>query len=391
MKQSFKILSMGCLILVLSGLQNLFAQTTHADEKEQQEGKKQANAEDEVSTKLISANKNAIFDSRAQFTFVVKNASGTEQVGKVSYLVTTETGQKLHSDSVKVRIARKSSGRYTFEIPETKPGFYKVNFMVNVTDYDDTTRRVFGIRPEEIKSAYSRPPDFDEFWNSARSELDKIAPEFKMTPLPDSNKENRKVFLFEMKSLDNLTIRGYVTIPAGRSKHHKFAVLLACPPYQIPLPPLFGSDEDIAIVSLNVRGQGNSRDVIHTRHDDYIFYHIEDRDQYVMRGAVMDCLRAVDFIFSRPEFDHTRIMASGGSMGGFLALATAALDKRVALCSVQNPILSDIHNLTKEVEWPMNRFTRYTLILPGITTNQILNNLDYFDSKNFALRITCPT
>lgn len=348
-----------------------------------------SNAKD-VSTSLIT-NKTAIFNDKAKYTFVVNNPTDDEQTGKVSYQVFTMKGEKLNSQSVDVKIGKHSNGKYDFDIPEAKAGFYKVNFMVNVTDYDDTTIRAFGIRPEELQSAYPKPADFEEFWNNAKKELAAVPPSFKVTYLPDSTRDNRKVYLFEMKSLGNMTIRGYLTVPKEGGKSKKFAVLLGLPGYQVGLPPMFGTDNDLAIITLNVRGQGNSRDDIHTMRDEYIFYHIDDKNKYVMRGVIMDCVRAIDFIFSRPELDHDHIIVSGGSMGGFLAIATAAVDHRVALCSAQNPILSDVNNLDGEVDWPLIDIRKYISSRPGLTFSKVMNTLNYFDTKNFATMIKCPT
>jgi cephalosporin-C deacetylase len=344
-----------------------------------------------VSTLLINQDKYAIYDAAAKYTFVIKNPTNNVQVGTVSYQVSSEKGQKLNNKVVKVNIGKKSTGKYDFDIPEPQPGFYKVSFMVNVSDYDDTTLVVFGIRPQEIQSPFGKPADFDDFWRNNKAELDKIDPRFKVTLLPDSTKDNRNVYLVEMKSLGNLTIRGYLTVPIASNKHKKFAVLLGLPGYQVGLHAMFGSDPDLAIMTLNVRGQGNSRDVISTRRNDYIFYHIENRNKYVMRGAIMDCVRAVDFICSRPELDHNKIMVSGGSMGGFLSIATSSIDKRVTLCSAQNPIMSDVHNLDKEVNWPLDDIRKYIKIRPGLTYDKVISNLEYYDSKNFATNLTCPT
>ena len=345
----------------------------------------------QVSTVLTASNKTATFNDKANYSYEVKNPTDNPQIGTVSYQVFTETGKKLNAEVIKVNIPKKSSGKYDFEIAEPNAGFYKVNFMVNVSDYDDTTRRAFGIRPEELRSNHPMPADFEQFWKETRAELDNVKPQFKVTLLPDSTKDHRNVYLFEMKSLDGLTVRGYLTEPITKNKNKKFAVLLGLPGYQVSLPPMFGTDQDLAIITLNVRGQGNSRDVIHTMRDAYIFYHIEDKNKYVMRGAIMDCIRAVDFIYSRPELRHDCIMASGGSMGGFLSIATSALDKRIALCSAQNPIMSDVSNLPGEVNWPINDIGKYVKSRPGLTMDKVMQNLSYYDTKNFASLLTCPT
>jgi len=397
MKTFYKLL---VLLTALAFMQTAFGQD--APKKEADNAKKEASAkkdgddkEDagEVSTELISADKNAVFNDRAKFTFEVKNTTNNEQAGKVSYQVFTEKGVKLNADSVKVKIDKKSTGKYTFEIPEANAGFYKVNFMVNVTDYDDTTRRAFGIRPEEIRSPYKRPDDFDAFWQTAKDELVKVKPNFKVIPMPQLNTEKSRVFLIEMQSLGNITIRAWLTEPKTTDKNKKFAVLVGLPGYQANLDPITSIDGDVAFITLNVRGQGkgeaNSRDSINLRRDEFIVYHIEDKNKYIMRGVIMDCQRCIDFIYSRPELKHDKIFVKGGSMGAYLALVTASLDKRVTLCSLQSPVLCDIRNLRGEVEFPIKNIDQYIKTQPGLTWEKVLANLDYFDGKNFAPNVTC--
>ncbi|WP_214073896.1 acetylxylan esterase [Mucilaginibacter sp. dw_454] len=345
----------------------------------------------EVSTILTSASKNAFFDDKAKYTFEVKNTTGTDQVGKVSYTVTTEKGVQLFTDSIKVKIAKKSVEKYNFTVPARGVGFYKVNFMINVSDYDDTTRKVFGIKPELIASTHRRPADFDQFWQKVKNELAVVKPRFKLTAMPKLDKDNRHVYLIEMQSLGDMTIRGWMTVPISKNKNRKFSVLLGLPGYQVNLNPLMGVDDDLAIITLNVRGQGNSRGPINTRRDEFIFYHVEDKNKYVMRGVVADCLRAIDFIYAQPNLRHDQILVSGGSMGGYLSIITASLDKRVNLCSAQNPIFCDVRNLVGEVDWPMSSIYKYIGTQPGLTLDEVLDNLDYYDAKNFAVNLTCPT
>jgi cephalosporin-C deacetylase len=343
----------------------------------------------EVSTTLIAGSKDAIFNGRASYTFNVKNATDVPQTGTVSYIAVTPAGATVAKESRKVNLSKHSSASYDFTVPEQKPGFYKINFMINVSDYDDTTRRVFGVRPEEIQSQHGRPADFDSFWQTTISELAAVKPQFKMTEKTEQETENRKVYLIEMRSLDNITVRGWLTIPKTTIRNRRFTTLLALPGYQVDLKPMLGEDNDIAIITLNVRGQGNSRDVIHPKRPDYISLNAEDKNKYVLRGAIMDCIRAIDFIYSRPELDPKRIEVSGGSLGGFLAAAVAGLDNRVQLVSSQNPILSDIRNLPDQEDWPMYDLHKYAGE-KGIKFNKVLDNLDYFDIKNFAQNIKTP-
>lgn len=381
-----KCLKRSWLVIAFAGIQILG--TTAAKAQSNGEGETD---EGEIVTVLTPANKNAEFDKNAKYTFEVKNGTNTLQEGKISYTVATSLGKIFHRDSINVKIDKKSTGKYNFEVPGDGVGFYKVNFMINVTEYDDTTRRVFGIHPEKIEAKRGKPADFDAFWDNVKLELAKVKPKYKVTAMPKLDKDNRHVYLFEMQSLGDMTIRGWLTVPVTKNPNKKFAVLLGLPGYQVNLDPMMGTDDDLAIITLNVRGQGNSRGRVNTRRDEFIFYHVENKDKYVMRGVIADCLRGIDFIFSRDELKHDQILVSGGSMGGFLALATASLDKRVKLCSAQNPIFCDIRGLVGAVTWPINDITKYVKTQPGLSFDKVLDNLDYFDAKNFAANITCST
>ena len=344
----------------------------------------------EVTTELTAHSGDAIFGNAASYTFEVKSTYKKPERGRLSYIVTDENNKKLLTDSIQIKIGPQGSDSYNFNIPKLNSGFYKINFMINVNDYDDTTRRAFGIRPDEIRSSHPRPADFDAFWQKAKDALAKVSPDYKMTEKKDLEKDNRKVYLVEMKSLDNIIIRGWLTIPDHQSKNKKFPVLLGLPGYQVTVSPIIGEDDDLALFTIDTRGQGLSRDDINIRRDDFILYHLDDKNKYVMRGVIMDCIRCIDFIYSRPELRHDNILISGGSMGGYLCIATAGLDKRVTLCSAQNPIMSDIYNLNGAAEWPINDMKRYVKIKPGLTFNKVLNNLQYYDTKNFATTISCP-
>ncbi len=355
------------------------------------QAKKIAGDNADVSTEVVAHDADAIFSSKAFFTFSVSNKLDAEQAGTVGYVVTTEKGERVAENSLKVNIAANSNKDIDFEVPALAPGFYKINFMINVSDYDDTTRRAFGIRPKEIQSQYPRPADFDEFWQKAKDDLARVKPNFKLVPVPKKSTADRNVFEIQMQSLDNYTIKGWLTVPKTKNPHRKFAVLLGLPGYQVDLDPIVGSDDDLAIITLNTRGQGTSRGPIDTRRDEFISYKLEDKERYVMRGVIMDCVRAIDFVYSQPNLIHDNILVSGGSMGGYLALAVAGLDNRVSLCSAQNPILCDIRGLVNEVEWPITSIKKYIATQPGLTLDKVLSNLDYYDGKNFAQHINAPT
>ncbi|MFD2865783.1 acetylxylan esterase [Mucilaginibacter antarcticus] len=349
-----------------------------------------ASNEDEIVVSANALTKDAIFENTAKYVFEVKNGTATPQQGKISYAIIGQDGEKYPGDSVQVNIAAKSVAKFNFDIKGHGPGFYRVNFMINVSEYDDTLHKVFGIQPEKLVSNHKKPADFDEFWRKAKAELADVEPAFQCTLMPGLSTPICNVYLVQMQSLGNVTIRGWLTEPVTKNPNKKFAIVVGLPGYQVPLSPIMTvGDPDLAFLTLNVRGQGNSRDAISTRHDEFVVHHIDDKNKYVMRGVVMDCLRAIDFVFTRPELKHDNIFVKGGSMGGFLAIATASLDKRVNLCSAQSPIFADIRSLVKRVTFPITSINLYLKTQPGLTLDKVLDNFDYFDVKNFAPNIKC--
>ncbi|RVU00530.1 hypothetical protein EOD41_11035 [Mucilaginibacter limnophilus] len=333
--------------------------------------------------------KEAIYKSGDKIGYDIKvvNTYDVVQEGTLSFLVTTMKNQQVSQNSMKVNIGKKSTAKFSIKVPNNNTaGFYKIQIMLNVTEYDDTLRKVFGINTNELKSNTPAPPDFNDFWANARAELQNIKPNFKMTEQPDLEQNGISVYLIETKSLNNLTVRGWLTLPKKRKPNKKLPVWLVLPGYGgTGVKPIFGSD-DLAVLAFNVRGQGNSRDVVHPTREGYLTTDIENKNRYILRGAIMDCIRSVDFICSRPELDSTNIICSGGSMGGYFSIVTCSLDSRIKLCSANNPVFCDYRALEGSADWPMSSFARYSKER-FVPLKKIFDNLDYYDLKNFAVNL----
>ena len=79
--------------------------------------------DDEVSTTLIAGSKDAIFSSRASYTFNLRNATDVQQTGTVSYIATTPAGITVAQETRQVKLSKHSSAGYDFTIPAQNPGF----------------------------------------------------------------------------------------------------------------------------------------------------------------------------------------------------------------------------------------------------------------------------
>ena len=71
------------------------------------------------------------------------------------------------------------------------------------------------------------------------------------------------------------------------------------------------SISDMAVFSLNIRGHGNSTDDEPAYNwwgpGDYVLRGIHTPEKYFYRAAILDCVRALDFLTTLPKVDPKRI------------------------------------------------------------------------------------
>ena len=333
-----------------------------------------------------------------KISYKIKNISKTTVKGTVGGSISDNDKKILHGFNKYIEIPAGQSETVSFTYQMKDPGVYSVYIRLRNSTGNLASQSGFvAYAPEKIPGTLTRKDDFDTFWEKSITELAKVKPDFQLKKNEKLSTKDYDMYLFEMKSLDNMTIRGWYRVPP---KRQNLPVVLQLPSlggnfYNIGSlddKPKHGIPLDFAVLSLNIRGHGNSRDVIDVG-DNYmeiISYHIEDINKYIYRGAVMDCIRAIDFLYTRPEIDKNKIVVEGASQGGALSLMTAALDNRVRLCAPDVPFLCDIESLFKITEWVEKEFKRYMTKHPGLSLWRVRQNLTYFDNKNFADKIKVP-
>lgn len=376
------------IIFFAATLLLLSSATAFAQDKDDSDG--------EMFIEAKPRNKNGIFKGNDEISYKlnIKSTYRDKQEGKFKYVVTTDEGKPVFKDSSDFSIGAGSSKSVNVKVNAKNAGFYHIDFMFNLSAYDDTVRKVFGLNPESITSQLHKPADFDSFWLQTRQQLADVKPQYKVLERKDLSTKYKKVYLVEMKSYENLLIRGWLVIPTDG---HKFPVHYRVPGYVVELKPNMDNDDYIAF-DINVRGNGNSKDVVHINTDNYNVTNIEDKNKYIYRGVYMDCLRGLDFLYSHSNLgiDTSKIYVEGGSQGGALAVVTAALDKRVKVLTMQVPLFADIrdnYNISasyKEQVVPFKMFRRYKGQHAGFTWDKFFENFDYYDPQNFAPMVKCP-
>ncbi len=361
-----------------------------------QQREEEADETGDVTLKATPQSKDAIFkrNENISYKLQLQNKTGDLQAGKLSYLVTTDEGKKITLDSVPIAMKGNSKKELLIKIPAKTTGFYRVNFMINLPEYDDTVKKVFGVDPDKIQSKLHRPADFEAFWKQSREQLEKVTPKYRVIERKDLSTDEKKVYSVEMRSYENFLIRGWLVVPTDGKK---FPVHYRVPGYVVGLKPNMDSDDFIAF-DLNVRGNGDSKDVINVGTDNYCLINVENKDKYIYRGVYMDCIRGLDFLCSHPDLgiDTSKIYVEGGSQGGALAVITAALDSRVKVLTMQVPLYADIRdNMAvsasyKSQVFPFKVFRKYNNMHPGFTWDKFFSTFDYYDPQNFAPMVKCP-
>ena len=111
----------------------------------------------------------------------------------------------------------------------------------------------------------------------------------------------------------------------------------------------------------------------------------------LMRHIFLDTAQLARIIMDMPQVDEARVGVSGGSQGGGLSLACAALEPRIAKVAVQYPFLNDYRrvwemDLAKDAYAELNYYFRQYDPC-HLREDEIFTRLGYIDVKNLTDRI----
>ena len=366
------------------------APATEQPESEEEEG--------EMIIKLKPFKKDGVFydGEKIKYSVSIANKYKVRQDGTFTAIVETELGETVSTTQVKLKIAKKGQKNFQIEIPKPKKeGVYNLRAATNTSTYDDTARYAFGYNIGKIKTPYYLPPGFDEFWQSAMSDLAKIDPQYKISRDEEHSTKYHDVYRVDMKGLDDFPFYGYLSIPKLKGK---YPVIIGFGGYKKEVMPLL-FDEFISF-SVNVRGIDKKYEKeFNPDNIEQIMLKAESKDAYVYKGIYMDCVRAVEFVYAHGHMgmDLNRVLAFGGSQGATMGLITAALmpDKINAVIA-SNPVFADWKNSfavgknKRELSFPSDAIVRYLKDNPDFTEEQMLETFNYFDLQNFMPKVKCP-
>ncbi len=261
---------------------------------------------------------------------------------------------------------------------------------------------MFDFPLEQLKTYYpprEEPADFDQFWAATLAEA-------RQHPL-NARFERVDVGLAMLDTYDvtysgygGQPIKGWFIVPRGATT---------------PLPCvvefigygggrghlfdwLFWANLGYAHFVMDTRGQGSAwrpgdtpdSEGSDVQYPGFMTRGVLSPQTYYYRRVFTDAVRAVEAARSHAAVDAARIVLTGGSQGGGITLAAAALDGQVAAALPDVPFLCHYRTAVELID--THPYGEISLFLKTHRdkVDRVFTTLAYFDGVNFAARSKCP-
>ena len=254
-----------------------------------------------------------------------------------------------------------------------EPGVYQCRVELEDTSFQ--TALAVDIRDLVALSDVS---DLQDYWAGLRQQLDNVPLDPNLTPVTDPEylSPYSTTYQLELGNIDNRRVYAYLTVPTGPGP---FVGLIRYPAFgnaDVASPDLNMAERIGALViSINVQ---NTPVGIPIPDEEVYQPDILTSDTVFYRWAITAGMRAVDYLFTRSDFDGSHVGVYGVSQGGGLALLFAGIDQRIGLAMGTNPILAQhegyLYGRPSGFPW----YLAEVLDDPQ-EQNRILNAVKYYD------------
>jgi cephalosporin-C deacetylase len=244
------------------------------------------------------------------------------------------------------------------------------------------------------------PSDLDEFWLTTLADARSHDLDATFEPV-DSGLTVIDTFDVSFAGFGGAPIRGWLHLPAARSG--RLPAVVEYVGYGggrgLAHQRVLWATAGYAHLVMDSRGQGSSWAVGVTPDRDatgdpaqpgFMTQGILDPATYYYRRLMTDAARAVEAVRSHPEVDADRVAVAGGSQGGGLTIAAAALIGDLVGAMPDVPFLCDFPRATTiQDKEPYGEIGRY-LKTHRDHVDQVFATLSYFDAAVLATRATAP-
>lgn len=243
-----------------------------------------------------------------------------------------------------------------------------------------------------------RPADFDAYWSAALAEMAAVDPDVRLSPHPYPV-PGVECFDLWFTGVRGARIHAKYLRPRAVAAPHP--AVLRFHGYSVDSGDWADSlpfvAQGFAVAALDCRGQGGSSEDTggvrgNTLHG-HIIRGLDDAPENLLfRQIFLDTAQLAGIVMGFDEVDASRVGVTGGSQGGGLSIACAALEPRVKLAAPVYPFLSDYQRV-----WEMDLAEAAYEELRAYFRNfdptherevEVFTRLGYIDIQHLAPRVT---
>ena len=267
-------------------------------------------------------------------------------------------------------------------------------------DYTDRIEReekmLAKISEEELlsyKGMAKMPADFDDYWKRALEEMERTDPRVEIKRV-EINFNGQECFEIYFTGVGGARVYARYMRPVNAEK---CPIVFKFHGYSARFDNWFDSlphiSQGMCVATLDCRGQGGKSEDTVPVHGNTLHGHIirgidDDIDKLYYRNQFLDTAQLVKIVREFSEIDDTRMYTMGGSQGGGLAIACAALVPDIKRVAAYEPFLSDyryayINNETSSAFYELVEYARL-FDSRHEHIEETFDKLDYIDIQNLA-------
>jgi cephalosporin-C deacetylase-like acetyl esterase len=285
-----------------------------------------------------------------------------------------------------------AQGRASFSSTLDQPGFLQCRVTVKGGGQSATGLVAAGFDPERIRPAAKLPADFEAFWSHAKEELAGIPLDVKLTPVERPSEPDVSIYKLSLANVQESRVYGWLSVPKKRGPFPAVLVVPGAGVYPQGPATQFAR---LGALSLNISVHNMDVDLPASAYAEanasalkgYPQFGKSDRDKFYYRRVVLGCVRALDYLTSRTDWDTRHLAVVGSSQGGALSLITGGVDRRVTAIAANVPAMCDHtgYQLGRVSGWPQLGEQGKAAELDAITRTSA-----YYDAVNFARAFRGP-
>ncbi len=250
---------------------------------------------------------------------------------------------------------------------------------------------------KKYKGINPLPEDFDSYWEKALAEMHSVAPQISLVPR-QSAADFAECFDLYFTGVGGARIYAKYLRPKKTGEKHPAVIMFhGYSGNSGEWSDKYGyAAQGFSVFALDCRGQGGRSEDAgrvkgNTQRGHIIRGLDESPEKLLFRSIFLDCAQLAGIAMSMPEVDAGRVGTFGGSQGGGLTLACAALEPRIKRAAPSVPFLCDYRRVWN-MDLAANAYEELKMFFrlfdpQHIREEEIFTRLGYIDVQHLAPRI----